>query len=71
LSQLTNGSTPAFWVHSALPPKPIYQTLFPIFLRVWFRDWVLILYWADAMASVLAVAFGVQSETQFALYETY
>jgi len=30
---------PAFRAHSTLPPQPISQTLFPIFLRVWFRDY--------------------------------
>jgi len=30
------GNMPAFWVHGTLPPQPISQTLFPIFLRVWF-----------------------------------
>ena len=33
-------SMPAFHVHSTLPPQPIFQTLFLIFLRVWFQDYI-------------------------------
>ena len=44
VNQKPIGSMPAYQAQCTLPPQPIYLTLLFDFLRVWFRDYLLVAY---------------------------